>query len=108
MKKNGRLSGGNEEPASTQTVPLRARVQNNTVKATAFLVGTAGKRTSSIAAGISVEHKMAASESYKDDRTSDCVDVFSVDSRGRKKPIKGSSIFFKDVTRNLGNTPFPA
>ena len=75
---------------------------------TIVFVGTAGKRPSSIAARRSVDHKMAAGGSYKDDRTSDCVDVFSVDSRGRKKPIKGSSIFVKDMTRNVGNTPFPA
>ena len=48
-------------------------------------------------AQISVEHK--TSWSYKDDRTSDRVDVFSVE-RGGKKPIKVSSIFLKDLTRN--------
>ena len=53
-------------------------------------VGTAGKRTSSIAVRISVEHKMR--ESYKDDRTSDRVVVFSVD-RGRRKTYKGFEYF---------------
>ena len=38
---------------------------------------------------------MAASGSYKDDRTSDCVDVFSVDFRGRKKTYKGFKYFFQ-------------
>ena len=48
--------------------------------------GTGGKRKSNIEARISVEHKMRGS--YKDDRTSDCVDVFSVE-KGRKKTYKG-------------------
>ena len=56
----------------------------------------------------STKHKIATGVSYKDDRTSSCVDVFSVDSRGRKKPLKGSSIFLKGMTRKLGNTPFLA
>ena len=80
----------------------------NTVKTTAWtivFVGTAGKRTSSIAACVSVEHKMRGS--YKDDRTSDRVDVFSLE-RGRKKRIKVSSIFLKDTTKNHAKTPFPA
>ena len=77
-------------------------------RVTIVFAGTAGKRTRNIAARISVEHKMAAGGSYKDDRSSGCVDVFSVDSQGRKKPINGSTIFLKDMTRNLGNTPFPA
>ena len=65
---------------------------------TTVFVGTAKKKTSSIAARISVEHKTRGS--YKDDRTSNYVDVFSVE-RGRKKRIKVSSIFVKDMTRNL-------
>ena len=65
---------------------------------TIVFVGTAKKRTSSIAARINVEHKMCGS--YKDNRTSDCVDVFSVE-RGRKKLIKVSSIFVKDMMGNL-------
>ena len=55
-----------------------------------WIGGTAGKRTSSIAAQISVEHKMRGS--YKDDRTSDRVDVFSVE-RGREKTYKGFEYF---------------
>ena len=39
--------------------------------------------------------------SYKDDRTSDRVDVFSVE-RGRKKPKRVSSIFLEEMTGNLG------
>ena len=65
---------------------------------TIVFVGTAKKRTSSIAARISVEHKTRGS--YKEDRASNYVDVFSVE-RGRKKRIKVSSIFVKDMTRNL-------
>ena len=57
---------------------------------TIVFVGTAGKRTSSIAARISVEYETRGS--YKDDRTSDRVDervgVFSPE-RGRKKTYKG-------------------
>ena len=64
---------------------------------TIVFVGTAGKRTISIADRISVEHKKRGF--YKDDRTSDLVDVFSVE-RGRIKRIKVSSIFLKDMTRN--------
>ena len=52
--------------------------------------------------------------SYKDDRTSNHVDVFSIE-RGRKRTpgkerIKVSSIFVKDMTGKAGilwNTPFP-
>ena len=55
------------------------------------------KEDSSIAARISVEHKTRGS--YKDDRTSDRVNVFSLEGR-RKKRIKVSSIFLKDMTRN--------
>ena len=65
---------------------------------TVVFVATAAKRTSSIAPRISAEHKTHGS--YKDDRTSDRVDVFSFE-RGRKKPIKVSSIFFEVMTRNL-------
>ena len=70
--------------------PLQLFTRNGTniVKATAWtivFVGTAGKRTSSIAARISVEHKMRGS--CKDDSTSDRVDVFSVE-RGRNKTYK--------------------
>ena len=80
---------------------------------TIVFVGTAEKRTSSIAAWISVEHKTRGS--YKDDRTSDRVDVFSSE-RGRKRTlgkerIKVSSIFVKDMTGKAGilwKTPFPA
>ena len=53
---------------------------------TIVFVGTAGKRTGSVAARISVEHKTRGY--YKDYRTSDRVDehvdVFSLE-RGRKK-----------------------
>ena len=48
-------------------------------------------RASSIAARISVEHR--TSRSYKDDRTRDHVDVFSVESRGREKTYKGFKYF---------------
>ena len=65
---------------------------------TIVFLGTAEKRTSSIAARISVEHKMRGS--YKDDHTSDRVDIFSVE-RARKKRIKVLIIFVKDMTRNL-------
>ena len=57
---------------------------------TIVFVGTAGKRTISIADRISVEHKKRGF--YKDDRTSDLVDVFSVE-RGRKKTHKGFEYF---------------
>ena len=50
------------------------------------------ERTSSIAAQVSVEHK--------DDGTSDRVDVFSVERGRKKKPIKVSSIFRKNMNRN--------
>ena len=72
---------------------------------TIVFVGTAEKRTSSIAAWISVEHKTRGS--YKDDRTSDRVDVFFVEI-GRKKRIKVSSIFVKDMIGNLVEHPFSA
>ena len=73
----------------------------NTVKATAWtivFVGTDGKGKSSITTRISVEHKMRGS--YKDDRTSDRVDVFSVERERKRKRLKVSSIFLKDMTRN--------
>ena len=54
-------------------------------------------------ARISVEHKMRGS--FKDDRTSDRVDVFFVEI-GRKKRIKVSSMFLKDMTRNLAQHSF--
>ena len=57
---------------------------------TIVFVGTAGKRTSSIAAHMSVEHNTRGS--YKDDRTGDHVDVFSLE-RGRKKTYKGFLYF---------------
>ena len=70
---------------------------------TIAFVGTADKRTSSIAVQISVEHLTHGS--YKDDCTSDRVDVLSVE-RGRKKCIKVSSIFVKDMTGNLVEQTF--
>ena len=75
--------------------------RQKSVKATAwpsFFFWTAEKSTSSIAARISVEHKTRGS--YKDDCTSDRVDVFFVE-RGRKKPYKGFEFFVKDMTGNL-------
>ena len=48
---------------------------------TVVFLGTAEERTNSIAARISVEHKMRGS--YKDDHTSDRVDLFYVE-RARK------------------------
>ena len=65
---------------------------------TVVFLGTAEERTNSIAARISVEHKMRGS--YNDDHTSDRVDLFYVE-RARKKRIKGSIIFVKGMTRNL-------
>ena len=47
---------------------------------------------------MSVEDKMRGS--YKDDRTSNHVDVFSIE-KGRKKRIKVSSIFVTGMTGNL-------
>ena len=58
---------------------------------TIVFVGTAGKRTSSFAAHMSVEHNTRGS--YKDDRTGDHVDVFSLERGREKKPIKVSCIF---------------
>ena len=87
-----KLSFFNEEPTietgeNFYTNGSFTRNGRNTVKVnpwTIVFVGTAGKRTSSIVARISVEHKMHGS--YKDDRTSDLVDVFSVE-RGREKNV---------------------
>ena len=66
----------------------------NTVKSTAWtivFVWTARTRTSSIAARISVEHKMRGF--YKEDHTSDRVDLISVERGREKKPIKGFEYF---------------
>ena len=68
------------------------------VKTTAwpsFFVWTAGKRTSSIA------HKTRGS--YKDDRTSNRVDVFSIE-RGRKRTYKGVQYFCQGHDRESCGT----
>ena len=58
------------------------------------------------AARISVEHKMAGPTKTTVQAT--VWTYFLLTPEERQKPIKGSSIFVKDMTRNLGNTPFPA
>ena len=68
---------------------------------TIVFVWTAGKRTSSIAARISVAHKTRGS--YKDDRTSDRVDVFSIE-RGRKRTYKGFQYFCQGHDRESCGT----
>ena len=75
---------------------------------TVVFLGTAEKRTSSIAARISIEHKIRGS--YKDDHTSDRVDIFSVE-RARKKTYKGFDYFCqRHDQESCGTqyTPFPA
>ena len=61
---------------------------------TIVFVGTAGKRTSSIALRISAEHKTHGS--YKDDRTSDRVDVFYFCWKRKEKTYKGFNYFFQE------------
>ena len=69
-------------------------------------VGTAGKRTSSIAARISIEHKMAGPTKTNVQATV-WTYILLTPEEGKKR-VKGPSIFLKSMTRNLGNTPFPA
>ena len=73
---------------------------------TVVFVGTAGKRTSSIAARISVEHKIAGPTKTTVQAT--VWTYFLLTSEEGKKPIKGASISLKDMTRNPGSTLFPA
>ena len=55
------------------------------------------QKNMSMTKNMSFFHKTRGS--YKDDRTSDRVNVFSVEGR-RKKRIKVSNIFLKDMSRN--------